>query len=65
MKKVKSRKQRSRAAELSEVIDRMVRAMWSANKKYIARSDSPITVNMEHALWGFYDYCVRYYGKKA
>lgn len=61
----KSKQEQARDAELGLIIDEMGRAMWSANKEYIASSDSPLTLAMNTALCQFQDYCARYYGKKA
>jgi hypothetical protein len=61
----KTLKEQRRDGELGLIIDEMGRAMWNANKEYIAGSDSPLTPNMNNALCKFQDYCARYYGKKA
>lgn len=63
--KVRSKKDQRLAAELGEIIDQMGQAIWNADKKYIARSESPLTSRMNDALCKFQDYCARYYGKKA
>jgi hypothetical protein len=63
---LKSRKQQKRDAELGLIIDEMDRAMWSANKEYVASMPEHIlTPNMNAALCKFQDYCARYYGKKS
>jgi hypothetical protein len=54
-----------RDAELGLIIDEMGRAMWNAEKDYIARTTGPLTLNMNLALRKFQDYCVKYYGKKV
>lgn len=61
--KVKSKKEQARDAELGVIIDEMGRAMWDANKNYIAGSESPLTLSMNMALCKFQDYCTKYYGK--
>jgi hypothetical protein len=61
----KSREQQRMDAELDLIIDDMGRAMWAANKEYIATSESPLTLHMNEALCKFQDFCIRYYGQKA
>ena len=60
-----SLKQQRLNAELGTIIDEMGRAMWNANKEYIATSESPLTLNMNAALCKFQDFCARHYGKKS
>jgi hypothetical protein len=61
----KTLKEQRREGELGLIIDEMGRAMWNANKEYIAGHDVPLTASMNDALCKFQDYCIRYYGKKA
>jgi len=61
--KIKSRRQQCIDAELGLIIDEMGLAMWNADKQYIARSEAPLTLNMNAALCKFQNYCVKYYGK--
>lgn len=59
--KAKSRTQQSLNGELRLIIEEMGRAMWNANKAYVANSESPLTINMNIALCKFQDYCKRYH----
>jgi glycine cleavage system aminomethyltransferase T len=69
--KVKSEKAQRLDAELGLIVDEMGRAMWNADKTYIATSMGHIsaggvcpTTNMQLALAKFKDYCERHHGKK-
>jgi hypothetical protein len=64
--RLKSLKQQKLDGELGLIIDEFGRAMWNANKEYIAQSYSvvPLTLSMHAALSKFQDYCQKYYGKK-
>jgi hypothetical protein len=62
--KLRSKKEQRIAAELGDIIDRMVNAMWTANKEAIAEG-LPLTPRMSDALALFQDHCARHYGKKA
>jgi hypothetical protein len=61
----KSKKQQALDAELGLIIDEMGRAMWAANRDYIARSTNPheLTFNMTLALHKFKYFCEDHYGK--
>lgn len=66
----KSKKQQALDAELGLIVDEMGRAMWNADRSYIANSlghDSAggvcLTPNMQAALAKFKAYCHFYYGK--
>lgn len=63
----KTLEEQQRDGELGLIIDEMGRAMWNADKKFIARSicGSSLTPNMRAALCKFQDYCVKYYDKKV
>jgi hypothetical protein len=62
--KIRSLKAQQHDGELGLIIDEMGRAMWNANKEYIA-SGVPLTLSMSGALAKFQDFCARYYGKKS
>lgn len=61
----RSKKDQRLNAQLGEVIDEMARAMWNANKEYIANSKTslPLTTSMCLALYHFKDCCDKNYGK--
>lgn len=66
----KSRKQQALDAELGLIIDEMGRAMWNADRSYIADSLGHasaggvcLTANMQFALQKFKAYCELYRGK--
>lgn len=62
----KSKKQQALEAELGLIIDEMGRAMWNANKEYIALApENLVTPNMNAALCKFQDYCARNYAQKS
>ena len=61
----KSEREQQIDAELGLIIDEMGKAMWDADKEYIAKSESPLTINMNAALCKFQNYCARYHGEKA
>jgi hypothetical protein len=66
MPKLKSLKQQKLDGELGLIIDEMGRAMWNANKEYIAQPRIGIvamTLGMRAALDKFQAYCEKYYGK--
>ncbi len=64
--KISTLKQRLNA-ELGLIIDEMGKAMWDADKEYIAsrRTDLSLTSNMRLALWKYQEFCMEHYGKKA
>ena len=56
----RSKKDQRIAAELGEIIDEMGRAMWSANRRYIAKTVTmgiPLTFHMESVLYRFKAFC--------
>ncbi len=59
--KFKTKKQQRLDGELSLIIDDMARAMWNANRAYIANNpqEYPMTPNMRTAFTKFYDFCAR------
>lgn len=61
---VKSKKQQRLDAALGLIIDEMSRAMWNANRDYIARSTSlvALTPHMRAALDEFQAFCADNYG---
>ena len=61
----KSKKQQRLDAELGEIIGEMGKAMWNADKQYIARADGlqAYTFNMLLALTKFKFFCEDHYGK--
>jgi hypothetical protein len=63
--KLKSKKQQALDAELGLIIDEMGKAMWGANKEYIARGTAiiNITPNMRIALDKFKAFCEAHYGE--
>jgi len=62
----KSKRQQALDAELGLIIDEMSRAMWNANKQYIAQKEGlyAYTLNMLLALTKFKEFCEDHYGKK-
>jgi hypothetical protein len=62
-----SLKQQRLNAELGLIVDEMGRAMWNANKEYIATSirAHPMTISMMMALDKFKSFCEEHYGQKA
>lgn len=65
--KLSTLKEQRENAELGLIIDEMGRAMWNADRQYIAskRTDLSLTSNMRLALWKFQEFCMEHYGKKA
>jgi hypothetical protein len=63
----RSLKQQRLNAGLGLIIEEMGRAMWSADKTYIASSirAHPMTINMMVALDKFKSFCEEHYGEKA
>jgi hypothetical protein len=63
--RLKSRKEQRLDAELGLIIDDMGKAMWNANKDYIAssRTELRLTDHMRQALWKYQEYCLEHYGK--
>jgi hypothetical protein len=63
--KIKSLKDQQKDGELGLIIDEMGRAMWNADKEYIARciGITDMTPNMRLAMDKFQDYCRRHYGR--
>jgi hypothetical protein len=63
--RLKSKKQQALDAELGLIIDDMGRAMWAANKEFIAasRTEIQMTAHMRSALWAFQEFCQVHYGK--
>lgn len=61
----KSKKEQRRDAELGLIIEKMERAMWNANKEYLATRISvlPLTENMRCILAEFQEHCIKHYGK--
>jgi len=60
---LKSRKQQRLDAELGVIIDEMERAMWAANKKYLAERHIALTSHMQETLGLFLAFCEKNYGK--
>jgi len=63
--KTSTSKEQKLAGELGLIIDEMGRAMWNADRVYIATHESPLTPNMNDAICKFRNYCIRNYGKKS
>lgn len=62
----KSKKQQALDAELGLIIDEMKRAMWNADREYIARQSGlhATTLNMRLALTKFKIFCGDHHDKK-
>lgn len=62
---MKRRTKQSLDGELGLIIDEMARAMWNADKEYIATriGITAMTPNMHIALTKFQDFCGEHYGK--
>lgn len=57
--RLKSKEQQAVDAELGLIIDEMAKAMWAANRQYIAQSQAPlaITLHMDEVLQQFRVFC--------
>jgi len=60
---LKSKKQQRLDAELGVIIDEMGRAMWAANKEYLAERHIALTPHMQETLGLFLAFCEENYGK--
>ena len=61
--RLKSSKQQRLDAELGVIIDEMGKAMWAANKEYLAERHLVCTMHMEEVLGKFQAFCEKVYGK--
>lgn len=62
--RLKSEKQQRLDAELGLIIDEMARAIYNANREWVARSDNPLTLHMNEVLSRFQTFCQDNYGAK-
>lgn len=66
--RVSTLKEQRLNAELGAIVDDMGKAMWNANKEYIAICEISIvglTINMRDVLYRYKEFCERNYGKKV